>query len=208
MGYITWPGRRLRPSALSADQDPFRHKGDTAPAPTEAAATPDTDNDADVVNTSPKPSSAARRNPRRTGRHVVRAVAIDDNLGPLGPLGDNSNSSPEPSTPMASSSQEIPPQPPTKELGLRAGSSRLDRDILESVAHDEDGGEARRQQQQRSAGGGGAGGSTTEMQAAPTKPLFEIHVGDPHKVGDLTSAHTVYNVRTKVGPLRPLRRTR
>jgi len=27
--------------------------------------------------------------------------------------------------------------------------------------------------------------------------LFEIIVGDPHKVGDLTSAHTVYNVRTK-----------
>jgi len=32
----------------------------------------------------------------------------------------------------------------------------------------------------------------------PASPSFEIHVGDPHKVGDLTSAHTVYQVRTKV----------
>lgn len=29
-------------------------------------------------------------------------------------------------------------------------------------------------------------------------PTFEIVVGDPHKVGDLTSAHIVYSVRTKV----------
>lgn len=35
-----------------------------------------------------------------------------------------------------------------------------------------------------------------EMAANPT---FDIIVGDPHKVGDLTSAHIVYSVRTKVG---------
>jgi sorting nexin-1/2 len=29
------------------------------------------------------------------------------------------------------------------------------------------------------------------------KPTFEITVGDPHKVGDLTSSHIVYQVRTK-----------
>lgn len=32
----------------------------------------------------------------------------------------------------------------------------------------------------------------------PAGPVFDISVGDPHKVGDLTSAHTVYQVRTKV----------
>lgn len=41
--------------------------------------------------------------------------------------------------------------------------------------------------------------SMTVEQAA--KPTFEIHVGDPHKVGDLTSSHIVYQVRTKVGKL-------
>jgi hypothetical protein len=30
------------------------------------------------------------------------------------------------------------------------------------------------------------------------KPSFNITVGDPHKVGDLTSSHIVYQVRTKV----------
>ena len=30
------------------------------------------------------------------------------------------------------------------------------------------------------------------------KPIFNITVGDPHKVGDLTSSHIVYSVRTKV----------
>ncbi len=29
-------------------------------------------------------------------------------------------------------------------------------------------------------------------------PTFDISVGDPHKVGDLTSSHIVYQVRTKV----------
>lgn len=38
--------------------------------------------------------------------------------------------------------------------------------------------------------------SMSVEQAA--KPTFEINVGDPHKVGDLTSSHIVYQVRTKV----------
>jgi sorting nexin-1/2 len=31
-----------------------------------------------------------------------------------------------------------------------------------------------------------------------SKPTFDITVGDPHKVGDLTSSHIVYLVKTKV----------
>lgn len=38
--------------------------------------------------------------------------------------------------------------------------------------------------------------SVSVEQAA--KPSFDISVGDPHKVGDLTGSHTVYQVRTKV----------
>jgi sorting nexin-1/2 len=38
--------------------------------------------------------------------------------------------------------------------------------------------------------------SVSIEQAA--KPTFDISVGDPHKVGDLTSSHIVYQVRTKV----------
>ena len=38
--------------------------------------------------------------------------------------------------------------------------------------------------------------SVSIEQAA--RPKFDITVGDPHKVGDLTSSHIVYQVRTKV----------
>ena len=38
--------------------------------------------------------------------------------------------------------------------------------------------------------------SVSIEQAA--RPKFDITVGDPHKVGDITSSHIVYQVRTKV----------
>lgn len=50
-----------------------------------------------------------------------------------------------------------------------------------------------------------AKGDASQRQTQPSisieqaaKPIFEITVGDPHKVGDLTSSHIVYQVRTKV----------
>ena len=43
--------------------------------------------------------------------------------------------------------------------------------------------------------------SVSIEQAA--RPSFDITVGDPHKVGDLTSSHIVYQVRTKVSPIIP-----
>jgi sorting nexin-1/2 len=49
------------------------------------------------------------------------------------------------------------------------------------------------------------GGESSRRQTQPSvsieqaaRPNFDITVGDPHKVGDLTSSHTVYLVRTKV----------
>jgi hypothetical protein len=38
--------------------------------------------------------------------------------------------------------------------------------------------------------------SVSIVEAA--KPFFHVTIGDPHKVGDLTSAHTEYQVYTKV----------
>lgn len=42
-----------------------------------------------------------------------------------------------------------------------------------------------------------AGPPSVSLEQA-AKPMFNISVGDPHKVGDLTSSHIVYSVRTKV----------
>ncbi|KAA8900486.1 Vps5 C terminal like-domain-containing protein [Sphaerosporella brunnea] len=147
----------------------------------------------------PKSTPAARRTPRRPGRQVVRAEAIDDELGPLGPLGDNLDESSEPGTPLPST-QEIPPQPPVKEASPHAGragasSSGAPRVVgtatFDSIIED-DAADVRGHKIGVGAESQGGAGS-----AAAAKPLFEIVVGDPHKVGDLTSAHTVYNVRTK-----------
>lgn len=62
---------------------------------------------------------------------------------------------------------------------------------MESVNLDEEEAEERRAE---------ARGSPERQRAeqAPQGPVFDISVGDPHKVGDMTSAHTVYQVRTKV----------
>ncbi|KAH8595959.1 Vps5 C terminal like-domain-containing protein [Bisporella sp. PMI_857] len=144
------------------------------------------------------PTTRHPRTPRRPGQNIARLEALDDSLGPLGPLGDNA--------PAAVVDQ--PPAPPQKEqiLALRQAtssiSSPLSRSMLDSVDLNDDverspgpripppvqpsqGTPVRRDTQP----------SVSIEQAA--KPSFDITVGDPHKVGDLTSSHIVYLVKTK-----------
>jgi sorting nexin-1/2 len=149
------------------------------------------------------PRSSASRNPRtpRTPRRVelqpTRLDALDD-ADPLGPLGA--------SAPVFAGP---PPAPPIKEHSLpsrtrqvpqeRAGNSGLRPEDMgdEGVGSGDRlrhpppvpplGAEQARRQGQP---------SVSIEQAA--KPSFDITVGDPHKVGDLTSSHIVYQVRTKV----------
>ena len=134
------------------------------------------------------------RTPRRVDLQPTRLEALDDNLGPLGPLGDSA--APEPA-----------PEPPSKERPLptrrRAQpSAQPSGDAADSLENDGAQGvrprfpppvqpspgfeNAKRQGQP----------SVSIEQAA--KPSFDITVGDPHKVGDLTSSHIVYQVRTRV----------
>ena len=140
--------------------------------------------------------TAARgpRTPRRLVAQPTRLSAVDD---PLGPLGSS-----------ASSDKEAPPAPPQKEVVMRttmqgpqAEGARGPRDP-HAVEEEEERGE------------GEAGRAPPPvMEASPTvrsgslpsvsvedaaKVSFHITVGDPHKVGDLTSSHIVYSVRTKV----------
>ncbi|RDW71184.1 hypothetical protein BP6252_07747 [Coleophoma cylindrospora] len=146
------------------------------------------------------PSGRGPRGPiRRTGAQPARLQALDDSLGPLGPLGDNA---PAPTI-------EEPPALPQKEQVVThnirqpvSTQSSLSRSMLESVDLSDDveaspgpripppvqpalGSPVRRDTQP----------SVSIEQAA--KPTFDISVGDPHKVGDLTSSHIVYAVRTK-----------
>ncbi|TEY84087.1 hypothetical protein BOTCAL_0021g00080 [Botryotinia calthae] len=141
------------------------------------------------------------RTPRRAGAQPVRLQALDDSLGPLGPLGDNA----------PTSKADEPPAPPQKEQtvthNLRqplasAQSSTISRSLLDSVDLNEDvessTGPRIPPPVQPSQTGSVRRESTPSVsieQAA--KPTFNITVGDPHKVGDLTSSHIVYSVETK-----------
>jgi hypothetical protein len=146
----------------------------------------------------------ASRGPRRAGAQPVRLEALDDSLGPLGPLGDNAP------TPQA----DQPPAPPQKEQTVThnirqpvaSSQSSATRTLLDSVDLGDEaeptpgpripppvqpspGGPIRRDNNP----------SVSIEQAA--KPTFDITVGDPHKVGDLTSSHIVYSVQTRVRAL-------
>jgi hypothetical protein len=149
------------------------------------------------------PTSRHPRTPRRAGQTPVRLEALDDSLGPLGPLGDNA---PVP--------VDLPPAPPQKEqtatLNLRqplsSTQSPLSRSMLDSVNLSEElepyGGPRIPPPVQPSQGAPlrrDTQPSVSVEQAA--KPSFDITVGDPHKVGDLTSSHIVYLVKTKVMPV-------
>lgn len=137
---------------------------------------------------------------RRIPIHTTKLEALDDSLGPLGPLGDN--------VPTPTSPPEQPPAPPQKESTLALNQRQPDaasraRDIMnpEYDNEPEPSGRPRVPPPVQSPQQGGMQRniqpSVSIEQAA--KPTFDITVGDPHKVGDLTSSHIVYQVRTRVG---------
>lgn len=131
----------------------------------------------------------------------MRLEALDDSLGPLGPLGEN--------VPVPQVDQ--PPAPPQKEQvvthntrqPVAASQSSMGRSMLDSVDLSDESPTTTGpripppvQPAQVAAVRRDTTPSVSIEQAA--KPTFDITVGDPHKVGDLTSSHIVYLVRTKV----------
>lgn len=164
----------------------------------------------------PRPS---RLTPRRLVAQPTKLQAVeDDPLGPLGAGGDAAIAS------SSANAEGEPPMPPQKEpvalastlpvrttmggaaasgaVGRRAAADphRIDDDDGDDLDEGRIGGRAPPPVQAAMPVQGGAKGmgppSVSVEQAA--KPSFTITVGDPHKVGDLTSSHIVYSVRTKV----------
>ena len=157
-----------------------------------------------AVSSPRTPTSRGPRAAKKIAVPTARLEAIDDSLGPLGPLGES----------PATSEPEQPPAPPSKEQSLPVRNARqapphspMSRSILDSSEHaDDDRSSANSRQRFQHSGQMLSGGvenarrpnqpSVSIEQAA--RPSFDITVGDPHKVGDLTSSHIVYQVRTKV----------
>lgn len=154
-------------------------------------------------NASAAPRSPAGRGPRRRqyGGQATRLEAVEDPLGPLGAA-----------TPP-SSGPEAPPVPPQKEPApsrsprpTPAASTSSIRGMMDSVNLDDDGEDAHVSSGPRVPPPvQPASNNAPQRQTQPSvsveqaaKPSFQITVGDPHKVGDLTSSHTEYSVFTRV----------
>lgn len=154
----------------------------------------------DTLSPTPRPTASrgTPRTPRRVALQPKRLEALDDALGPLGPLGDNA---PVP----VSKNTDQPPAPPEKETSLpyRSVPTAQSRPPPTDGVGDGEGrigaGKGRFSPQVQPSQTGVQRNTTPSVsveQAA--KPSFDISVGDPHKVGDMTSSHIVYQVRTKV----------
>ncbi|KAF1913558.1 vacuolar protein sorting-associated protein-like protein vps5 [Ampelomyces quisqualis] len=155
-----------------------------------------------AASASAAPRSPASRGPRRRqyGPQATKLEAVDDPLGPLGAA----------TPPVAG--ETAPPAPPQKETAA-ARSSRLAPDasasslrgLMDSVNLDDDSAEQPQLQGPRAPPPvQAASPNAPQRQTQPSvsveqaaKPSFSIYVGDPHKVGDLTSSHTEYSVTTK-----------
>ncbi|KAF7592176.1 Vacuolar protein sorting-associated protein 5 [Aspergillus hancockii] len=150
------------------------------------------------------PRSPARRVPRgarKISAQATKLEAVDDTLDPLGPLGETAGESSPTATEQA-------PEPPQKEAftgrSVRPTSSTSQTSsgpgMVDSVNLEEDGAGFRNPPPVQPP----SEVDSSKRQSDPSisiekaaKPTFEITVGDPHKVGDLTSSHIVYQVRTK-----------
>ncbi|KAF3937189.1 hypothetical protein ABW19_dt0203158 [Dactylella cylindrospora] len=189
---------------------PSKPKDDGIPGEPQPAATasPTLPTSTTSIPTRPVPSKS-RGPPRRGGGTVAKLEAVDDSFNPLGPLGvdDTEESMVSP----LGFSTELPPQPPTKEPSSRGAKSVSStsrpstRDMMESVNLDDDNDDDLMGRKLKQPPPVGVALARETNRAIPpsvpieqaAKPTFDIQVGDPHKVGDLTSAHIVYQVTTK-----------
>ncbi|OKO92738.1 Vacuolar protein sorting-associated protein vps5 [Penicillium subrubescens] len=147
------------------------------------------------------PGRRVPRGTRKISAHATRLEAVDNTVDPLGPLGE--------STPdiVATPTEEAPAPPQKESLAARGpqpastfaqipGATGL----ADSVHLEEDGAGFRGPPPvQPPADVDGPKRQTHPSMSIEqaAKPTFDISVGDPHKVGDLTSSHIVYQVRTK-----------
>lgn len=149
-------------------------------------------------STGDAPRAGPRKPLRKAAAQPTALETVDDSLDPLGPL---SSETPSASIPAV---VDQAPTPPKKETASRPRppSSQSVTEFGEADSTNLPIGRPRgpppvqpqptnlpRQFQP----------SVSVEQAA--KPTFHISVGDPHKVGDLTSSHIVYQVQTRVWKL-------
>jgi len=143
------------------------------------------------------PGGRGGRTSRRFVTQPTQVETLDDDLGPLGPLG----------APAAPEVEQPPALPRKEDIASRtsrpstATSSKARGPGLDVDEDENDLPHRPRipppvQPQLQPNALRQTHPSVSIEQAA--RPTFNISVGDAHKVGDLTSSHTVFQVRTKV----------
>jgi sorting nexin-1/2 len=149
----------------------------------------------DTSSAGTAPRGGPRKPLRKAAAQPTQLESVDDSLDPLGPLGS------EPPTASVPIAADQAPTPPKKEIASRPRppSNQSNAEFGETDTTTLPVGRTR-------------GAPPVQPQAAniprqfqpsisieqAAKPTFDITVGDPHKVGDLTSSHIVYQVHTKV----------
>ena len=161
----------------------------------EAPATSQATSQAASTSSAPRP----QRGPRRMVAQPTRLEAVDDPLGPLGaapPTEDDAATTP-PAPPQKEQMVVRTTMPPQQQK-LPADSQFMgeeDADEKQSGGRAPPPVEAARPSSVRS----NTQPSVSVEEAS--KPTFNISVGDPVKIGDLTSSHIVYSVRTRVSTI-------
>lgn len=144
--------------------------------------------------TSPAPRQS--RGPRRLVAQPTRLEAVEDPLGPLSAAADDDGAS-----------LDAPPAPPQKEqMVIRTTMPKQQQARRPANPHQVDDDEFKASTGPRAPPPvDAARPSSVRSNTQPSvsieqaaKPTFHITVGDPVKIGDLTSSHIVYSVRTKV----------
>lgn len=151
---------------------------------------------------SASPTARPARGPRRLVAQTTRLEAVEDPLGPLSAAADDNDAG-----------SDAPPAPPQKEqMVIRTTMPQQQQQTRRPIDphHIEE-------DDFKSPGGPRAPPpvdvatpssvrSTTQPSVSveqAAKPSFHITVGDPVKIGDLTSSHIVYSVRTRVSTAAP-----
>ncbi|KAM3508906.1 hypothetical protein MY11210_006549 [Beauveria gryllotalpidicola] len=186
---------------MDVEESPWADSSQTATAAQGGSPAATSSTTAPAAGSASSPSSSTvrpSRGPRRLVAQPTRLEAVEDPLGPLSAANDDD----------AGPAEATPPVPPQKEqLVMRTtmppqhaqakrptDPHRIDDDHLDAGSRgprvpppvDVALPSTNQSSQQP---------SVSVEQAA--KPSFHISVGDPVKIGDLTSSHIVYSVRTK-----------
>lgn len=137
----------------------------------------------------------------------TKLEAVDDD--PLGPLGSHAEPQID-EPPVPPQKEQIAPGRAQQATSTAASQGSL-RSMMDSVNLEDDASVSSSLKQpppvQPPVPQNGSGAfrqtqpSMSVLEAA--RPTFNIAVGDPHKVGDLTSSHTEYNVTTRVCQIGP-----